>query len=176
MGAVETYTSRNAAGRKRQNYKHFAAVRPGDLLIGFATNPDKEITAVCEITKALHNTPEGEAIEFRKTEGISAPVTWAELKLVPALAHCEPLIIDRGRLFAITLDEYEAIRAIIDEQNFDPPPPKCPPVTKADALDGLFMKESRLDVILARLRRKKALILQGPPGVGKTFIAKQPRH
>src|SRR4051794_15499208 len=33
------------------------------------------------------------------------------------------------------------------------------------------MTEAQLDVILARLKRKQAMILQGPPGVGKTFIA-----
>jgi len=40
-------------------------------------------------------------------------------------------------------------------------------------VNGLFMEESQLEVILARLKRKKALILQGPPGVGKTFIARR---
>lgn len=45
--------------------------------------------------------------------------------------------------------------------------------TKADALAGLFMSPVKLDTILARLKRKKALILQGPPGVGKTFIARR---
>jgi hypothetical protein len=46
-----------------------------------------------------------------------------------------------------------------------------PPFTKADALNDLFIPEAELDVILARLKRKLAIILQGPPGVGKTFIA-----
>jgi 5-methylcytosine-specific restriction protein B len=45
--------------------------------------------------------------------------------------------------------------------------------TKADALNGLFMDSDALDTVLARLKRKKALILQGPPGVGKTFIARR---
>jgi 5-methylcytosine-specific restriction protein B len=45
------------------------------------------------------------------------------------------------------------------------------PFSKADALKDLFMAEVDFDVILARLKRKKAIILQGPPGVGKTFIA-----
>jgi 5-methylcytosine-specific restriction protein B len=55
------------------------------------------------------------------------------------------------------------------------PPPDSPrPVfTRADALADLFMSADELDVILARLKRKKALILQGPPGVGKTFVSKR---
>ncbi len=43
-----------------------------------------------------------------------------------------------------------------------------PVYKKADALAGLFMSYPiALDTILARLKRKKALILQGPPGYGK---------
>lgn len=50
---------------------------------------------------------------------------------------------------------------------------KFVPFTKADALNGLFMTEAQLDLIMGRLKRKKAMILQGPPGVGKTFIARR---
>ena len=57
------------------------------------------------------------------------------------------------------------------ERDVAPQSPKSTLFTKADALKDLFITEANLDVILARLRRKQALILQGPPGVGKTFIA-----
>ena len=36
---------------------------------------------------------------------------------------------------------------------------------------GVFLTEDELNYILGRLQSKKAMILQGPPGVGKTFIA-----
>ena len=65
IGSVQTYTSHNEAGNKRQKFKHFAAVKPGDLLIGYVTTPDKEIVAICEITKALHGPPGKEAIESK---------------------------------------------------------------------------------------------------------------
>lgn len=38
---------------------------------------------------------------------------------------------------------------------------------------GVFLDEATLRQTLARLESKKNLILQGPPGVGKTFIAKK---
>jgi 5-methylcytosine-specific restriction protein B len=38
---------------------------------------------------------------------------------------------------------------------------------------GAFLTEEQLDQILERLTAKKALILQGPPGVGKTFLARK---
>ena len=38
---------------------------------------------------------------------------------------------------------------------------------------GVFLQEDELNQFLERLGNKKALILQGPPGVGKTFIARK---
>lgn len=173
IGSVQTYTSHNEAGNKRQKFKHFAAVKPGDLLIGYVTTPDKEIVAICEITKGLHATEEGEVIEFKKIEQFKEPVTWAELQTVPALSKCEPIVNNQGSLFAVTDDEFEAIRALIDERNLGTQLPKPASFTKADALAGLFMSAGKHDEIIARLKRKKAIILQGPPGVGKTFVARR---
>lgn len=42
-----------------------------------------------------------------------------------------------------------------------------------DALSELFMSRESLEHILEQLKRKKNIILQGAPGVGKTFIAKR---
>ena len=48
------------------------------------------------------------------------------------------------------------------------------PYAIADLIaDGVFLKEAEIDAILRRLRSKKNLLLQGAPGVGKTFIAKR---
>jgi 5-methylcytosine-specific restriction enzyme B len=173
VGSVQTYTSHNEAGNKRQKFKYFSAVKPCDLVIGYITKPDKEIIAICEITKALHGPPGQEEIEFRKIEHFAEPVTWAELQSVPALAQCEPIVSNQGSLFAITAEEYEIIRALIDERNLESGFSQPASFTKDDALAGLFISSSELDVILGRLKRKKSLILQGPPGVGKTFIARR---
>lgn len=39
--------------------------------------------------------------------------------------------------------------------------------------DGVFLTESEIKEVIERLKSKKALILQGSPGVGKTFLAKK---
>ena len=47
-----------------------------------------------------------------------------------------------------------------------------PPYSIEDLIaSGVFLTEEELKYILDRLQSKKAMILQGPPGVGKTFIA-----
>ncbi|MBK9385608.1 MAG: AAA family ATPase [Planctomycetes bacterium] len=48
-----------------------------------------------------------------------------------------------------------------------------PAYQRADALGDLFLPDEQLDQMLELLRRKKNLVLQGPPGVGKTFVAKR---
>ncbi|MGE7929228.1 AAA family ATPase [Lysinibacillus xylanilyticus] len=45
--------------------------------------------------------------------------------------------------------------------------------TKKEFLDEVFIDETFTDKIINSLNYKKNIILQGPPGVGKTFIAKK---
>lgn len=49
-----------------------------------------------------------------------------------------------------------------------------PPYNIDDLIaSGVFLTEAELEHILERLQSKKAMILQGAPGVGKTFIARK---
>ncbi|MEY2817857.1 MAG: 5-methylcytosine-specific restriction enzyme, partial [Chloroflexota bacterium] len=49
-----------------------------------------------------------------------------------------------------------------------------PPYSIEDLVaSGVFLPEAELAQILERLQSKKAMILQGPPGVGKTFVARK---
>ena len=44
---------------------------------------------------------------------------------------------------------------------------------REDFLNEVFVSEAEYDLMISRLGKKKAIILQGPPGVGKTFMAKR---
>ena len=52
----------------------------------------------------------------------------------------------------------------------------CEPISTKEAVKELFLKTKEVDRILAAWRSKKNLILQGPPGVGKTFAASRLAH
>jgi hypothetical protein len=60
-----------------------------------------------------------------------------------------------------------------DDETEDPEDSEAEPYTREDALADLFMPDSQVDRMVGLLRRRKNLILQGPPGVGKTFVAKR---
>ena len=51
--------------------------------------------------------------------------------------------------------------------------PETIPYTLAEALDGLFVEEEAFKRLLDLCERKKSVILQGPPGVGKSFVCRR---
>ena len=80
---------------------------------------------------------------------------------------------NQGSLFTVTEDEYEFIRAIDRRTKLWHPTPQARIVHQSGCARGPIHDGAKHDEIIARLKRKKALILQGPPGVGKTFVARR---
>jgi len=170
VGEKQTYTSHNEKGNKRQKYRYFQEAKPGDLVVGYVTSPQKEVVAVCKITKGLPETENGEEIEFEKVEQLAKPIAYETLQANPDLANSEPPINNQGSLFKLTEQEYEIIRNLIDDI---PPPLPSEPYDKKKAMEGLFLAEAQFDEMLAALTEKKNVVLQGAPGVGKTYVAKR---
>ena len=65
----------------------------------------------------------------------------------------------------------EALNSLIGGISPEPGPGPLTPYTKEDFLNEAYLTAKDYDDLVAQLRRKKNLILQGAPGVGKTFIA-----
>jgi hypothetical protein len=176
-GQLQTYTTHNEKGNKRRIYKYFEASKPGDLIIGYESTPTKQIKAIYEITKGIHTTEEGEVIEFELAEKLEIPVPWNDLKNNPVLQNCEVFINNQGSLFRLTEDEYDIIREIIDNKNIITE--KLLQISNikkykfTEDAEKPFISETDFLQTVALLRRKKNIILQGPPGVGKTFIARK---
>lgn len=62
---------------------------------------------------------------------------------------------------------FESDEIIIEEEE------TYPPYTEEDFLDDVYISEDKYNTLKDLLSIKKNLIIQGPPGVGKTFMAKR---
>ena len=83
-----------------------------------------------------------------------------------------PKILDIMDMSELALEIYGKIPPgdLADAVKEDPPSDSAA-FDKAEALSTLFMSNESFDQMLAQLKRKQNVILQGPPGVGKTFVA-----
>lgn len=159
----------NANGNKRRIFKYFFEAKPGDIVIGYESQPVKNIVAIAKVSRI----EEGKALYLEKTEVLSSPIDYYTLKDCPELAQMEFLLQANGSLLKLSNDEFEFLMDLIREENPIKTAESKPKYTKDDFLSKVFMDESRYNALEALLRNKKNIILQGAPGVGKTFAAKK---
>ncbi len=169
VGEEQTYTLYNDNGNKRRIFQNFLNVKPGDMVIGYESAPVKQIVAICKITAGQ----DGEKIKFEKVESLTSPIDYSVLKSIPELEKMEFFTNPNGSLFALTKGEYDYIMDIVREENPLAVEVQTQSYTKEDFLNQVFMTRQRYERLVAVLRNKKNIILQGAPGVGKTYAAKR---
>jgi hypothetical protein len=86
------------------------------------------------------------------------------MKTLTEITEDEPLVAGLQKLVGLVVAEDEPEAAPLEDRT---------PYGTEDALDGLFIAREDFERILGIWKAKQNLIIQGPPGVGKTFIAKR---
>jgi 5-methylcytosine-specific restriction protein B len=170
IGKEQSYSLLNESGNKRRIYENFLAAKAGDIVIGYESTPVKQIVALCKISREN----DGKSLYFEKVEGLSTPIDYSVIKDITELQQMEFFVNPNGSLFKLTKDQYELLLDIIRDYN---PIPivdnQFDDYTKKDFLSDVYLSEEEYDSLVALLEHKKNIILQGAPGVGKTFVAKR---
>ena len=169
IGEVQDYTLYNDNGNKRRIFQNFLDAKAGDMVIGYESTPVKQIVAILRVSAEQ----DGQKIYFEKVEGLSSPIDFSTLKECSELEKMEYFSMTQGSLFKLTRGEYDFIIDMIREENPAPSGKDNTEYTKTDFLREVYMTEAKYDRLAAVLKKKKNIILQGAPGVGKTFAAKR---
>ncbi len=169
VGETQSFTLYNENGNKRRIFQNFIDAKAGDMVIGYESYPSKQIVALAKVCAEQ----DGEKIYFEKVEGFATPIDYQVLKACPELEKMEFFANPTGTLFRLTKGEYDFIMDLIREDNPITVVDEIETYDKANFLDEVYMTEGRYDTLVAVLKNKKNIILQGAPGVGKTFAAKR---
>jgi len=170
VGAKQAYTLYNDNGNKRRIFQNFLDAKQGDIVIGYESTPVKQVVAIARISKEQ----DGKELVIEKVEGLLTPIDYQQLRDHPALENMEYFSQPQGSLFRLTKDEFDAVMDIIREYN--PLPAKNSThiaYGRDDFLREVYISGNQYDSLVSILNNKYNLILQGPPGVGKTFAARR---
>ena len=111
-------------------------------------------------------------------EKFTHQVSWTELLEDDILKQSEVFINNQGSLFKLTVAEYNRLLEYVKKGS--PKPIPVSPESDDNPIYSFekdpekpFINPKTFHHIESILKRKKDIILQGPPGVGKTFLAKK---
>lgn len=169
VGDIQDYTLYNSNGNKRRIFQNFLDAREGDIVIGYESTPTKQIVALAEVAKAN----DGKRIIFKKTESLPSPIDFSTFRPIPDLSEMEYLKNSQGSFYKLTEDEFNTLMDVIREYNPKVEEKHNTKYTEDDFLNDVYLPKKSYRRMKALLLSKKNIILQGAPGVGKTYSAKR---
>lgn len=169
VGGIVDYTLYSDSGKKRKVFQNFLDARKGDFVVFYESSPTLQIVGLAVVERES----DGQTIIFKKTEGLESGIALSEIKAVDELRNMQFLKNPQGSFYSLTADEYDYIEDLIREKNPVMPAKAVMEYTKKDFLNEVFLSEDDYDNLRALLLDKQNIILQGSPGVGKTFSAKR---
>ena len=163
------YSALNEDGTLRTLHKNFTEIKRGEIVVAYEVEPSNEILGLCICVQELQD----ERILLKKIEGLTDTVTRYNLETQIELANLEVFRYMQGTLFKLSKKEFEIIYSIIRELNPKKKYQIYEPYTKQEFLNEVFFEEANYDELSNLILARKNVVLQGPPGVGKTFIARR---
>ena len=168
IGEEEDYSLYNENGNPRRMPQNFLDAKVGDIVFAYEASPVRQITGLAEISKSAED---GKHIYFKKIEAFNTTIDLSTIKEIPELNNMEFLKNPNGSLFKISKDESDILMDLIREENPLPKKVEIESYSKDKFLSEVFMSEDTYKKLVFLLDKKKNIILQGAPGVGKTFTA-----
>ena len=164
VGEEQYYTFYNDDGNKRRIFQHFLNAKEGDIVIGYESTPKKQVTGLLKISRIIKD----EALYFIKTNNLP-PIDYSAIRSEPNLVNMEYMKNQQGSFFKLTPEEYKIILGLARGEK----PVEKERYSKEQFLKDVFVSQDDYERLESLLLRKKNLILQGAPGVGKTYAAKR---
>jgi hypothetical protein len=168
VGEEIDYTLYNDKGNRRTIFKYFKNAKVGDKVVIYESSPTKQVKSLAVVSKEQ----DGKCIWFKKVEDVKNPLDLQTIISDPILSQTEFAKVTIGSIFALTEQEYARVLALTNGEV----PVACEiqdTYTPEDFLKEVYSDKKSLDDLLSLLQIKKNLILQGAPGVGKTYSAKR---
>ena len=167
VGETQEYTLYNDDGHKRRIFKNFLDAKLDDIVFCYETNPVKKLVSVAKISKPS----DGKEIQIKNIEKLENPIEHEELTNINELKNMEALKTPTGSFFKVSQSEYDTLIHFIHKD--DGKDRLIEKYSDTDFLSEVYLSKNDLQTLKVLLTHKLNVILEGAPGVGKTFTAKR---
>ena len=165
VGGTQSFSRCSPSGRARPN---FSDIKPGDIAICYES-VNSNVVALATISTKNENE-----IEVKKDEQLQTPISKSLFIDLPEFTNAEFLTINfRSTYFKLTKEQYDILIDIIRDNNPVVELSNTSRYTEDNFLKDVYIEKGQYQDLIGVLKYKKNIILQGAPGVGKTYLAKR---
>ncbi|MGM0558834.1 MAG: AAA family ATPase [Myxococcota bacterium] len=151
--------------------RYWHEIQKGDRLLLWSSGQQGGLYAIGRVTREPYATDEtfqgdeGFELEWELERKVEPPLLRKDIADDDILSESQIIRAPQGTNFRVTEREWERFMELRPEVQ------EPDSYTIDHALDDLFIDREEFVTALELLRERKNIILQGPPGVGKTFMA-----
>lgn len=165
VGGTQSFSRCSPSGRARPN---FSDIKPGDIAICYES-VNSNVVALATISTKNENE-----IEVKKEEQLQTPISKALFIDLPEFTNAEFITVNfRSTYFKLTKEQYDTLIDIIRDNNPIVESSNTSRYTEDNFLKDVYIEKGQYQDLIGVLKYKKNIILQGAPGVGKTYLAKR---